>query len=290
MKKFIIPLLAMVMVASIMFAVCAQPSSVPTPEPTPAAEPAPTLEPAPTPEPTPAPIPPPTPAPEPTPAPTPPPIPRVIPSWGEWGYPIWGPEYTTATPGMFLIPYKDSLLPIGFPEDKGKVYYLWQKKLDKAEPIRSPIELIIDGALVTHAEGKVVSVVPVDFARGEAFQVALISDDQTVMVFYKDIPYPIENKQGDYRIWVELASPEGDAFIIWGEGFEPDEEIDTTSTSDGEVTKSKTKVDSDGRFMMMMLPAVVGKEDGLATFSAIGKSGEVKVSYRWGPPALRSGP
>jgi hypothetical protein len=191
---------------------------------------------------------------------------------------------------MFLIPYKDSLLPIGFPEDKDKVYYIWQKKLDKAEPIRTTTELIIDGALVTRTEGKVVTISPVDYARGEAFQFALVSEDQTIMVFYKDIPYPIENKQGDYRIWVELASTEGDAFIIWGEGFEPDEEIDTTSTSDGEVIKSKIKVDSDGRFMTMMLPAVIGKEDGLAIFSVVGRHGEVEVSYQWGPPALQSGP
>lgn len=191
---------------------------------------------------------------------------------------------------MFLIPYKDALIPIGFPKDKDKVYYLWQKKLDKVEPIRSPTELIIneDGVLVIRADGKVVSVHTVDFARGEALQVALMSEDKTIMVFYKDIPYPIENKQGDYRIWVELWSPEGDTFIIWGEGFEPDEEIDTTSTSDGEVIKSKTKVNSDGQFMTIISPAVVGKEDGLATFSAVGKSGEVKVSYQWGLPALRS--
>ncbi len=40
MKKFIIPLLAMVMMASIMFAGCAQPAFVPSPEPTPTPTPA----------------------------------------------------------------------------------------------------------------------------------------------------------------------------------------------------------------------------------------------------------
>jgi len=42
--------------------------------------------------------------------------------------------------------------------------------------------------------------------------------------------------------------------------------------------------------MTLMFPAVVGKQSGLATYNVVGKSGEVKVSYQWGPPALRLGP
>ena len=83
MKKFIIPLLAMVMVASIMFAGCAQPAPAPLPEPAPtptipAPTPAPTPEPAPIPEPEPTPTP--TPAPTPTPTPTPEPAPTPAPT------------------------------------------------------------------------------------------------------------------------------------------------------------------------------------------------------------------
>ena len=203
-----------------------------------------------------------------------------------WGFPIWGPDFE-ATSGCSLNFYKDGLLWMGLPTDK--VYHLWQKKLDEVEPIQYQMELSLQGevggALVSRETEQVVLIKAGTFAKGEAWQLALISEDKTIMAFVKEMPDPIESRQGDYRIWVELASPDGDRFIIWGEGFEPDKELDTTSTSDGELMKSKTKVGKDGRFMIIHFPAVVGKEDGLATFSVVGKAGEVTVSYEWGLPA-----
>jgi hypothetical protein len=212
--------------------------------------------------------------------------------WGKWGFPAWGPEYKATTNKTGLLFYKNGLLTMGARLPQDKVYYIWQKKLSAAEPIRFPTELIINekGALRTYTEEKLVAFETGGFAKGEALQIALMSEDKTIMIFAKEMPYPIENKQGDYRIWVELASAGGDTFIIWGEGFEPDEEISTTSSSDGEVIKSKVKVNSKGQFMTFYFPAVVGKEDGLATFSAVGKSGEVEISFQWGLPALKFGP
>lgn len=223
------------------------------------------------------------------------PIPTSI-HWGEWGFPTWGPEYKATTDKTRMIFKDDALIVLGPPLPKDEIYYVCQKKLDNSEPIHSPMEMTVKykpgtediGVVVTSKEEKVIRIKTGSFARGEALQCALMNDDKTVMVFAKEMPYPIENKQGKYRIWVELASPEGNTFIIWGEGFEPDEEISTTSSSNGEVIKSKVKVNNKGQFMTILFPSVVGKTDGLATFGAVGKSGEVEVSYQWGPPALKS--
>jgi len=208
--------------------------------------------------------------------------------WGSWGRPIWPPEYE-ATPGAWLLFFNGTLLAHGLPKDK--VYYLWQCKLDTG-PVRNPLKLSIDstGMVVRREDQKAESFSFGDFARGEALQFALISEDKSVTVFYKDIPYPLEARVGSYHIWVELWSPKGDQFIIWGEGFGSDEEIRTISTSYDGVVESKVKADSKGRFMTIVFPSIVGQESGFAAYTAVGRSGEVKVWYQWGPPALRPGP
>jgi hypothetical protein len=159
-------------------------------------------------------------------------------------------------------------------------------------PIRNPLKLSIDGTgmVVRWEDQKTASFSFGDSARGEALQFALISEDKTAVAFYKDIPYPLEARVGSYHIWVELWSTSGDQFLIWGEGFQPDEEIRTISDSYDVAVESKVKADSKGRFMTIVFPGIVGQESGQATFTAIGRSGEVKVWYQWGPPALRPGP
>lgn len=247
------------------------PTPTPTTEPTPSSTPTPTATPTPTPTPTSTPV-----------------STATADDWGSWGRPIWPPEYK-ATPGAWLLFFNGTMLAHGLPKDK--VYYLWQCKLDTG-PVRNPVALSIDstGMVVRWEDQKTASFSFGDFARGEALQFALISEDKTVMVFYKDIPYPLEARVGNYHIWVELWSPKGDQFIIWGEGFGPDEEIRAISDSYDEVVESKVKVDSKGRFMTIVLPGIAGQESGFAAYSAVGRSGEVKVWYQWGPPALRPGP
>jgi peptidyl-prolyl cis-trans isomerase A (cyclophilin A) len=215
--------------------------------------------------------------------------------WGKWGTSMWPPEFKP-TPGLSLIfhqPKQDvlqyGLVTVGFPADK--TYYLWQRKLNSQQPMRLALELGIkmvennSGFVFNQADGKPLLIAFGTFLKGEAFQVALISEDKTIVAFAKTIPNPIEAIQGPYRLWVELGTPNATGFIIWGEGFEPDEEIDATSLSEGEVIKSKIKAGGAGRFMTIVGPAVIGKKSGSATYGVVGKSGEVKVSYQWGLPA-----
>ena len=217
-------------------------------------------------------------------------------TWGKWGVALWPTEFK-ATPGVslrFHLQNDDglqyALMAEGFPEDK--TYFLWQKTLASGQPTRTPIELSIRkkaaadgfGFVVKRADGGTVLMKPDGFAEGEALQVALISEDKTIVALAKTIPNPIESVRDPYRIWVELATANSSGFIIWGEGFEPNEEMNTTSISEGETVMSKVRANVEGRFMTMIFPAVVGRQSGLASYSVAGKAGEVKVHYRWGQP------
>lgn len=243
--------------------------------------------------------------PPPTPTTPTPPTPSATPvsTWTEWGPASFGSEYP-ATPGTTVnfVKVGEGTSPEGKPTinfslagvglSKDKVYYLWSKGLRQSAPTQYPLEMSIGdgGYVVPKGSSAPMSLGLHSYAKGEALTVALMTADKSIIAFGKVILYPIEAKQGSRRIWVELIGATGNSFVIYGEGFEPNEELETTSASDGEVVKYKTKVNGNGQFVTMLLPAVVGKQSGLATFTVVGKAGTLTVSFEWGPPALRSGP
>jgi hypothetical protein len=106
-----------------------------------------------------------------------------------------------------------------------------------------------------------------------------MTDDKSIIAYGKVILYPIQDNQGGRRIWVELISTKGDSFVIYGEGFEPNEELTSTSNSEGEVIEYENKADSNGRFTTVLLPSVVGKESGTVTYTVSGKAGTLSVSF-----------
>jgi hypothetical protein len=242
----------------------------------------------------------------PTPSQTPTPTSSSIPSsnWTYWGPATFGKDYS-ATPGA-MINFTDMkrgtdqegtpimyLRPVvvGLPENE--IYFLWSKKLGQSLPIKlSLFEMSITsgGYVVPKGSTSPVSVIFDSFARGEAQIIALMNADQSIIAYGKVVMYPIQANQGNSRIWVELMSLSGNVFTIYGVGFEPNEELTVTSNSEGEKIESKFKVDEGGRFMNVLLPAVVGKESGQVTYTVAGKSGTLQVSFEWGPPAILPGP
>ena len=230
-----------------------------------------------------------------------------------WGPVIWGPEFQ-ATPGITSTndKGKESKLEDGTTAfnytlyttvlpPTGQDYYLWSKSGATADPprqIAGPFRVrttdlgqMINKQVVPlmgffDSAGQPLTVTIGHFAKGEAFEFAVANSNKTTVIFWKLIPAPIEVVQGMYRLWVELKSPDGKLFMAWGEGFVPNEEIDIVSISGSERLSGKGKADADGRVMVVLLPSVVGKTDGLAYIVLGGKSGEIQVLYKWGPPAL----
>ncbi len=216
----------------------------------------------------------------------------------------WGPRY--ATPGVQLTLQEGSrattpngttkvtyfLRVSGFPT--GKTFKLWVKPFGSSPESLSDVvgEFYVDpsGKLVSQEGGDLgqISLSAPSYAKGEPYEVALISTDQTIKAFAKAIPFPIEVKEGRCRLWLELISPTGEAFALQGEGFEPNEEVTTVSRSNGEVIQGKQKVLPDGRLPANILaPAAVTRRY-VASFTVIGKSCKLTVDYEWGPPALKT--
>jgi hypothetical protein len=192
--------------------------------------------------------------------------------------------------GKTVVSYE--VVVFGVPE--GKKLALWAKHLGSLpKPLEKEYEgLSLDpsGKLVWKKDGvpETVKLVLVDFSKGEPYEVALISSDQSVKAFGKVIPVPIEVTEGRCHLSVEIVSPKGDSFAIRGDGFEPDEEVTTTSRSGGEVLEDKTRVSARGTFLTVIFPGVIGKQADLASFTASGKFCKPMVRYDWGPSAFKA--
>ena len=105
------------------------------------------------------------------------------------------------------------------------------------------------------------------------------------VAFDKIIPFPVvADGAGGCRLSLELASP-GMIFLFTIEGFEPGEELATTSKSNGEVLRNKQKFLKDSPTISGILPAVIGKDSGDASFTVEGAKCAVTLDYKWGKAA-----
>lgn len=126
-----------------------------------------------------------------------------------------------------------------------------------------------------------------DFAKGEPMEYALISADQAVRAFTRVVLFPIEAKDGECVLSVQLGSREGDLFLVMGRGFEPEGDVTIESHSNGEVLRDRSRLSRDGKFATVVAPPVEGRHSGKASFTASGKGCNPTVEYEWGPPALK---
>jgi len=215
--------------------------------------------------------------------------------------PQWGMAYTTPGTELILEEVEHTtiqnntavvyrLKASGLP--KGKIYTLWTKPLGES-PVVVETGFLLDesGRLVSDRKTPLEKILlqAIDFAKGQPYEVGLISTDQTIKAFAKKIPFPLEARGygGPCRLTMEIVSPDGHAFAVYGEGFDRNEEIETESQSDGGVLKSKNKTSEDGTFVAILLPAVVGKKTGSSSFKAVGKFCHATVEYQWGTAALK---
>lgn len=171
----------------------------------------------------------------------------------------------------------------GLPDNK--TYQLWFANNGISNFTRVPLPPDI-GLAQFLREGVIYTIQ--QYVKGEPLRIILTSTDQAVRAYAEAYPFPIEAKDGPCRLWVQIISHQGTAFAIFGEGFGADEDVTTTSQSGSEVIKKEEKAHSDGTLPVNIIaPAVVGKQSGIATFNAAGKSCAPTVNYEWGPPALK---
>lgn len=119
-------------------------------------------------------------------------------------------------------------------------------------------------------------------ANGEPVRFLLRSRDNKVMIPGTLVPFPIESTDKGCRVAALLAAPEGNAALIYADGFPPNSEIEVEGDSAGELKESKHHIDAMGHGVFVELPYVLGKEAGVLKDTLSTKDSTVSVTVPWG--------
>ncbi len=210
----------------------------------------------------------------------------------------WGPENSTAGMQLNLVEMARtqdasgtvvvySLTSVGLPADQ--TFTLWARNFSgEAASVVGEVRTDPAGKLVDAAGSPIDRFQVSRMALGQAVNFKLSTADESIKVFAKTIPFPLEATDGKgCRLSAELMSRDGTVFHITGEGFEPNEALVVTSSSEGEIMNLARTAEPDGTFAPTILyPAVVGKTSGSASYRVIGSGCDLTLQYQWGPPAL----
>lgn len=190
----------------------------------------------------------------------------------------------------------------GFPA--GKTYSLWMMLSGdhKTRPVLSGYLANATGALVcpgqsqpgdspvagSHCYPLERASLDVDnYHNGEPVDFAIVSTDGTVRAYARAYPFPIQVQDGKCTLNVELENTKFTSFVIRGAGFEPGENVTTSSSFGKDPTAGTQLASASGGFAAQVDAGVAGKNSGLATFAANGRSCHPTVSYDWGNAAKK---
>lgn len=124
--------------------------------------------------------------------------------------------------------------------------------------------------------------VAVQAAVGEPIRFLLRSQDNQILIPGTLVPFPIESADHGCKLTALLAVPEGQAILIYGDGFVPGSEVVIHGDSSGELKESSHAVDERGHFEVVELPGVIGKDAGVLKDTITTKECTVSVSIPWG--------
>lgn len=150
------------------------------------------------------------------------------------------------------------------------------------------VEVYSDGIFVRFSDsGKPITLGLQDFSPGEPHYVTLINADGIEVGSARTIPFPLEIRgQDECVLSIIIGSSTGEIFLVEGEGFESNEEIEFISVSEGETIPSTISAEPDGTFENVLLPAVIGKDSGNASIAAKGMKCDLYLDYSWGAAAF----
>jgi len=124
--------------------------------------------------------------------------------------------------------------------------------------------------------------VGIQAANGEPIRFVLRSKDNKILIPGTLVPYPIESSDHGCRLTALLSVPEGQAILVYGEGFVPNSEVVVNGDSAGELKESKHTVDAGGHLQILEMPFVLGKESGELKESIATKDCSVSITIPWG--------
>jgi len=124
-----------------------------------------------------------------------------------------------------------------------------------------------------------------NYHNAEPVDFAIVSTDGTVRAYARAYPFPIQAQDGKCTLNAEIENTKFTSFVIRGVGFEPGENVATSSTFGKAQTAGTQQTSPQGEFAALVRADVPGKNSGSATFSAAGKSCHPSVTYDWGNAA-----
>jgi hypothetical protein len=216
---------------------------------------------------------------------------KTILNWGEGGVNTPGAKFELR-PGEpikkngvvyeIFVPYAS-----GLPTDQSYAIFQWPINQDEPSISYPKVYIAPDGRLCLQA-GKcrddIGPYVQLGFlpASGEPFRMLIVSEDGKSKVALLLIPRPITGADAACHVDVIRARAKFEVALIRGRGFRPNERIEYTSNSAGEVIHSPANVDANGSFNLVMAPFVKGKDQGVDEITFKGEGCAPKVSYHWG--------
>jgi hypothetical protein len=172
---------------------------------------------------------------------------------------------------------------------RGARLALWHRSRG-AKPVRVPgVYLADDGRLMSAQSGDEAELHATGLARGEAYDLGVSDADGMLRAFAKVIPFPLESRLGGRRVWAELASVRGEAWIMGGEGFKALEEVNAVLQRGEEVHLDVIPASPRGTFTRFLFPAAWFKSEagsGVLKISAAGGTQELRLA--WGASALKA--
>ena len=117
--------------------------------------------------------------------------------------------------------------------------------VSRAHPLRFAEVTLGDGGTVLDAEGKPLTIVtPV--SRGEAFSVALASEDESKRAFDKVVPFPLTANDGGCTVEAEQVLL-GMAYELRGHGFSSGESVKLMCDCKGKIETPKAEFAADDK-------------------------------------------
>jgi len=122
----------------------------------------------------------------------------------------------------------------------------------------------------------------VQAADGEPLRLVLRSPDNKILVPGTLVPFPVESIDRGCRLSALLATPDAEAILIEGDGFQPNSQVFLQSNSADEQRQSQKPVDAKGHIDFVDLPYVAGKDAGTLNDTISTKSCLVSITIPWG--------
>jgi hypothetical protein len=126
-----------------------------------------------------------------------------------------------------------------------------------------------------------------NYHNGEPVDFAVVATDGTVRAYARAYPFPIQAQDGKCTLNVNLENTRFTSFVVHGSGFEPGENVTTSSSFEKDQTAGTQLASVLGEFATEVHADVPGKNSGTATFAATGKSCHPSVTYDWGKAAKK---